>query len=89
MVDPEEHLKRKGGRKWIILAAHGKGAEEKKAQVYAWRRSIRGTWPIVIGTRTDRKRSGVHTVPEGHITVKIRPSQALSDLLVEEFKKGL
>ena len=29
------------------------------------------------------------TVPEGHITVKIRPSQALSDLLVEEFKKGL
>ena len=29
------------------------------------------------------------TVPEGHITVKIRPSQALSDLSVEEFKKGL
>lgn len=29
------------------------------------------------------------TVPDGHITVKIRPSQALSDLLVEDFKKGL
>ncbi len=71
-----------------------KGAERKESAslCVAAGASQRDARPIVIGTPDlIRKRSAKwwDTVPEGHITVEIRPSQALSDLLVEEFKKGL
>ena len=69
----------------------GSGTAQKT--VYEWRQQHPG------GTKSHCKReTGLtyptirkwwDTIPEGHITVKIRPSQALSDLLVEEFKKGL
>ena len=70
-----------------------KGAEEKKAQVYAWRQEHpegrKADCHRDTGLDPKTIRKWWDTVPEGHITVKIRPSQALSDLLVEEFKKGL
>ena len=63
------------------------------------KRSMNGGSNIRGGTKSHCKReTGLtyptirkwwDTIPEGHITVKIRPSQALSDLLVENFKKGL
>ena len=69
----------------------GSGTAQKT--VYEWRQQHPG------GTKSHCKReTGLtyptirkwwDTIPEGHITVKIRPSQALSDLLVENFKKGL
>ena len=70
-----------------------KRAEEKKAQVYAWRQEHpegrKADCHRDTGLDPKTIRKWWDTVPEGHITVKIRPSQALSDLLVEEFKKGL
>ena len=69
----------------------GSGTAQKT--VYEWRQQHPG------GTKSHCKReTGLtyptirkwwDTIPEGHITVKIRPSQALSDLKQEDLRKGL
>lgn len=91
----KEHLKR---ARAVQEVDYPGGTWRRKGQKKRKRKSMRGgrsiqrdARPIVIGT-PDLIRNDPQwwdTVPEGHITVKIRPSQALSDLLVEEFKKGL
>lgn len=92
----KEHLKRARAVQEVDYPGgtwRRKGAEEKKAQVYAWRQEHpegrKADCHRDTGLDPKTIRKWWDTVPEGHITVKIRPSQALSDLLVEEFKKGL
>ncbi len=69
------------------------GSGTAQQTVFAWRqehpegRKVDCQRDTGLDPKTIRK--WWDTVPEGYITVKIRPSQALSDLLVEEFKKGL
>ena len=92
----KEHLKRARAVQEVDYPGgtwRRKGAEEKKAQVYAWRQEHpegrKADCHRDTGLDPKTIRKWWDTVPEGHITVKIRPSQALSDLLVENFKKGL
>lgn len=78
-----------GNRDW----RNKKGRPLADLTVYIWRqehpegRKVDCQRDTGLDPKTIRK--WWDTVPEGHITVKIRPSQALSDLLVEDVKKGL
>ena len=92
----KEHLKRARAVQEVDYPGgtwRTKGAEEKKAQDYAWRQEHpegrKADCHRDTGLDPKTIRKWWDTVPEGHITVKIRPSQALSDLLVEEFKTGM
>ena len=71
----------------------GGGRPSAAMVVYEWRQQhpdgAKSQCKKETGLTYPTIRKWWDTVPEGHITVKILPSQALSDLLVEEFKKGL
>ena len=69
------------------------GSGTAQQMVYEWRQQhpegTKSQCKKDTGLTYPTIRKWWDTVPDGHITVKIRPSQALSDLLVEDFKKGL
>ena len=69
------------------------GRPSAQVRVYEWRQQhpegTKSQCKKDTGLTYPTIRKWWDTVPDGHITVKIRPSQALSDLLVEDFKKGL
>ena len=82
-----------GNKNWRNKDGRPKGSGTAQARVYEWRRQHpegrkadchrdTGLDPKTIRKWWDNAPSAVR-VQDGHITVRVRPSQAVSDLLVE------